>query len=65
MSIIEQKTVAVVSGVVFILVALLHLLRLIFGWSAVFNGWSVPMWVSILGLIVAGALVWMNFSAAK
>lgn len=45
-----------ISGFVFGLVALLHLLRLVNGWSAEIAGQSVPAWVSWVGLVVAGAL---------
>jgi len=42
-------------------VALVHLLRLVFGWEAVIAGWTVPMWVSAIGLVLPAAvafLVW-------
>ena len=44
---------------IFGLVALLHFLRLFFGWEVIFNGMVIPMWVSILGLIIAGGLAIM------
>ena len=53
---------------IFGLVALLHLLRLFFGWEVIFNGMVIPMWVSILGLIVAGGLavlLWRESRQAK
>jgi len=40
----------------FALVALLHLLRLVMGWSVMIDAWTVPMWVSWVGLVVAGGL---------
>ena len=52
------QTFARVSGAVFSLVALLHLLRLIFRWEAVIGGWTVPMWVSWVGIALAGALAY-------
>jgi drug/metabolite transporter (DMT)-like permease len=53
-----------VTAVIFSLVALLHLVRIIFGWSAVIGGWSVPMWLSWVALIVTGALAYFGFSLA-
>jgi uncharacterized membrane protein len=50
------KTFAGVAAIIFALVALLHLLRLVLGWSIVIEGWAVPMWLSWIGLLVAGAL---------
>lgn len=51
-----MKPFSTIAAVIFALVALVHLLRLIYNWQVIFNGWSVPMWLSWLGLIVAGAL---------
>jgi hypothetical protein len=51
-----EKMFATIAGVIFALVALLHLLRLVMGWSVVIDSWTVPMWVSWIGLVVAGGL---------
>ena len=42
----NQKSFFTVTLVVFLLIALLHALRLVYGWSAVMAGWEVPMWIS-------------------
>jgi hypothetical protein len=48
-----------VSGSVFGLVAILHLLRVINGWEVVVGPWSAPMAVSWLGTIFLAFLsVW-------
>jgi hypothetical protein len=48
-----------VSRALFAIVALLHLTRMLAHWPAVVGGWAVPLWVSGLGFVVAGALsVW-------
>ena len=51
-----EKTFATIAAVIFALVALLHLLRLVMGWSVVIDSWTVPIWVSWIGLVVAGGL---------
>ena len=51
-----EKAFATIAAVIFALVALLHLLRLVMGWSIVVDSWTVPMWVSWVGLVVAGGL---------
>jgi len=51
-----EKAFATIAAVIFALVALLHLLRLVMGWSVVIDSWTVPMWVSWVGLVVAGGL---------
>ena len=56
-----MKPFSTIAAVVLALVALLHLLRLFYGWQVTFAGWVVPLWLSVVGLIVAGglsALVW-------
>lgn len=52
----NMKTFATASTVIFALVAVLHLIRIIAQWSVVIDGWSVPMWISFVGLVVAGLL---------
>ena len=48
-----------VSGAVFGLVAVLHLLRVVNGWSVAVGPWSAPMTVSWLGTIFPAILcVW-------
>ena len=51
-----MKPFSTIAAVVFAIVALVHLLRLVYAWEVTFAGWVVPMWVSVLGLIVAGGL---------
>ena len=53
---LSQKTFSLIAGVIFSLVALLHLLRLVNSWHMEFAGWVPPMWASWLGLLVAGFL---------
>jgi uncharacterized membrane protein len=52
----SQRTFLVIAGLIFLLVAIVHLARLLLKWTVVFNGWTVPMWVSVVALIVAGYL---------
>jgi hypothetical protein len=48
-----------VSGAVFGLIAVAHLLRLFRYWPIDLAGHMVPLWVSWLGLLLAGGLsVW-------
>ena len=51
-----NKPFTMLAVLVFALVALAHLLRLVYGWEATINGAAVPMWASGLGLVVAGGL---------
>jgi hypothetical protein len=48
-----------ISGALFGLIALGHLLRLLRHWPVDLAGYMVPLWVSWLGLLLAGGLsIW-------
>ena len=61
----SQKTFDLLVGAIFAVVALLHLSRLYFGWSAVLDDWTVPMWVSWLGLVIGAGLAYFGISLAR
>jgi hypothetical protein len=52
----DEKTYCTISGVIFIIGALLHLGRLCAGWEFVIAGWAAPMWLSWIALGIAGTL---------
>jgi len=52
----NDKLFHLIAGTVFALVALLQALRIYMGWSVVIDGWSAPMWVSWIAIVVAGGL---------
>ena len=45
--------------------ALVHLLRIYLGWSIVIDSWSVPIWVSWIGFVVAGGLAYLGLRAIR
>ena len=57
----NQKTFFNVAFIIFLLIALLHALRLIYGWNAAIAGWEVPMWLSGLSVVVSGYLAYSAF----
>jgi len=60
-----QKTFSLVVGLIFLLIAIMHGLRLAFRWEVVLNGWSVPMWVSAVALLIAGYLAFEGLKLGK
>jgi len=60
-----MKPFTAISISVFTLVALSHLLRLIFGWAMTVQDVSVPMWVSGLGVVVPAGLAIMLYREMK
>ena len=60
-----MKPFTTIAIAVFSLVAALHVLRLIFGWEAVINGMVIPMWVSVVGVLIAGGLTVMLWRESR
>jgi hypothetical protein len=60
-----QKIYLVVSGLIFDLVFLLHVLRIIFGWRVELGEFEVPMWISWVSLAVAGYLALSAYRLLK
>jgi len=61
----SQKTFCLTAGVIFGMIAVLHLLRLVFGWAAQIGGWVAPGWISIVALLVAGFLAYEGLRLSK
>jgi hypothetical protein len=61
----DQKRFNMLAGVIFAAVALLHALRILMGWPVVIGGWMVPIWVSGIGLVVAGGLSYFAISLVR
>jgi len=51
-----MKPFATATVAILALVAVVHLVRLLAGWSVSINGIDIPMWVSVVALVVAGGL---------
>jgi hypothetical protein len=55
----NTKAYVIVSTFIFALVAVMHLLRLTLGWSVVLGMTSVPLWVSLLAVLVSASVaIW-------
>ena len=61
----RQKTFSLVVGLTFLLIAVMHVLRLALKWEVVLNGWSVPMWVSAVALPIAAYLAFEGLKPAR
>ena len=51
-----MRTYIQITGAVFGVMALVHVVRLILNWPAQVGGWMVPIWISWVAILVAGAL---------
>lgn len=53
------------AGIIFLLVSILHFMRLIFKVEVTMGGFVIPLWLSFIGFAIATLLsVWM-FKAVK
>ena len=52
----SYRSYALATAVIFLVIAVLHLLRVIFGWDATIARAAVPKWVSCIALLMAGYL---------
>ena len=53
------KAYLIVSTFIFALVAIVHLIRFVLGWSVMLGTESVPLWASLLAVVVsAGIAIW-------
>ena len=58
----NNNTYRKTAGTVFTVIAVLHALRILYGWEAMIGGWSVPMWLSWASIVFAG---WLSWSGLK
>ena len=61
----NQTNFSLTAGVVFGLIALCHVLRVVFGWSLTVQDFSVPMWPSWIAVIVMGYLAYEGIRLAR
>lgn len=50
---LSKNTFLLLLGILFSLGALVHLYRLIFGFSVVIEGWIAPQWMSGIAVVIA------------
>lgn len=60
-----MKPITVIAVVFFSLVALLQLVRFLLGWVVTVHGVAIPVWVSGIAFVVAGALAAMLWRESR
>ena len=55
------RVFVLVSSSLFALIAVVHALRLVYAWPVTLAEWAVPVWLSWVGLIIAGYLSYQGF----
>jgi hypothetical protein len=60
-----MKPFTTIAVAIFTLMAIVHLLRLAFGWEVVVTGFVIPVWWSAIGIVVTGGLALMVWREAR
>jgi cytochrome c biogenesis protein CcdA len=61
----DSKVYLQLTGAIFALVALAHLVRAMMGLPIVIAGWIAPVWLSWLAFVISGALSWLGWNLAN
>jgi len=59
------KIFPLIAAAVFLLIALAHTLRILFGWHITVGNVVVPVWTSWIGLAIAGYLAYQGFRVSR
>jgi len=62
---VRRKSLHVIAATVFVIVTFVHALRLAYGIPIIIGTWPAPMWLSWLGLFVAGSLAVLLWQSSK
>ncbi len=60
-----MKPFTLIAVVLLAVIGIVHLLRLFTGWEVVVNGFTIPVWISLPGAVVAGGLALMVAREAR
>jgi hypothetical protein len=60
----NQRAFNLTAGLIFLVTGILHVLRVIFGWTAAIRGWDVSEWVS-WAFVMAGFSAYEGFRLRK
>ena len=65
MSDLVQKDFALIAGMIFLLISVLHSLRIMYSWPAMIGDMEVPMWASWVAIGVALYLAYIGIKIGK
>jgi len=60
-----QRTFSFITATLFSLIALGHAVRLFYGWHVTIENLVVPIWISLMGLVITGYLAYEGFRLAR
>ena len=60
----KNKGYCNIAATIFLVIAVVHGIRIIRGWDAVIGGVTIPMWASWLAVIIAGCMALCGYKIA-
>ncbi len=61
----NQRTFSLTAVIIFLIIAILHALRIILSWEALVASWQVPDWISWAAFVVAAFMALAGFNLAR
>ena len=61
----SSKTYCSVTAFIFLLIGIVHVVRVAIGFTFQIGNWDLPRVVSALGAVIALGLAWWGFKAAR
>jgi hypothetical protein len=61
---VSVKTYIQITGSIVFVIGCIHLVRFLSGWVVVVNGWTVPTWISLIGVLAAWYFAYNAFFLA-
>jgi hypothetical protein len=62
---LDPTSYARLAGVIFAIVAVLQLWRALAGWPVTIGRTAIPIWVSWLAFVIAGAMAWIGVIGSR
>jgi len=60
-----HKTLLQTTGLIFLIITILHISRIAYGWNVVIGTFTLPLWASWIAVVVAAVLSYHSFRYAK
>lgn len=60
----SERMLVTIAGLIFLFVAVIHAMRLVFGWQFIVGDLTVPLWLSWVGVAFAAYLAYASFHFA-
>lgn len=61
----DTKTYVRITGALFAVLAVVHVVRLFYGWGISVNDTAIPLWVSWFGIALTGFFSYSSFMLQK